>query len=200
MRLSGLIDALIASGGTLEQVRAIIAAAEAADVARRAERRPGAAERQRRARAGRRSRVTGCDGCDPSPEESPPHPLRTNPFLEKQTKTSPAACSRIRSDWKPDLAGLAFASEQGFGAEQVMAEVEAFRDHWLRLGEPQADWDAAWRGWIRNGLTRRKPAKVSRPAAQSSPAGLTDGPKVNTPSGPRSVVFLLEQHRAGKWS
>ena len=198
MRLAGLIDALIASGGTLDQMRAIVAAAESADDARRAAKRAGAAERQRRSRM---SRVTECDGCDdPSPKEAPPDPLRNNPYLEKQTNTSPAAGSRIRPDWQPDPAGVAFATEQGLAPIALTAEVDAFRDHWLRLGEPQADWSATWRGWIRNGLTRRKPAKTGAPEACAAPARLADGPKVNTPSGPRSVAFLIEQHRLGKWS
>ena len=201
MKLSGLIDALIASGGTLDQVRAVVAAAEAADETRRAARRTGAAERQRRSRASRSSRVTECDSCDdPSPKEAPPDPLRNNPYPEKQTHTSPAAGSRIRSNWQPDPADVSFAAEQGLRPSEITAEVDAFRDHWLRLGELQADWAAAWRGWVRNGLTRRKPAKPSRPEIRGAPPHIVDSPKVNTPSGPRSVAFLLEQHRAGKWS
>lgn len=121
-------------------------------------------------------------------------------YPEKQTNTSPAAGSRIRVDWHPDPAGMAFAADQGLGASEITAEVEAFRDHWLRIGEPQADWVAAWRGWIRNGLTRSKPAKASRPEIGRAILRVSDSPKVNTPSGPRSVAFLLEQHRAGKWS
>ena len=137
----------------------------------------------------------------PSPKEAPPDPLRNNPYPEKQTNT--VACGGARAfalDWHPDPAGMAFAADQHLGPSEIMAEVEAFRDHWLRLGEPQADWDAAWRGWIRNGLTRRKPAKASRPEIRGAPAQVDYSPKVNTPSGPRSVAFLLEQHRAGKWS
>ncbi len=67
-------------------------------------------------------------------------------YPEKQTNTSPAAGSRIRVDWHPDPAGMAFAADQGLGASEITAEVEAFRDHWLRIGEPQADWVArlAW--------------------------------------------------------
>ena len=165
--------------------------------------RSAAAVRQERYRARHHASVTSDasrNADDPSPKEAPPHPLRNNPFPEKQTHTSPAAGSRIRFDWQPDPAGVAFAAEQGLGSSEITAEVEAFRDHWLRVGEPQADWAAAWRGWVRNGLTRRKPAKGGPQAARATPPHIVDSPKVNTPSGPRSVAFLLEQHRAGKWS
>ena len=195
---------LLAAGLSGEALVAVVESIDADMTAVAVERpRSAGAVRQERYRARHHASVTSNasrNAEDPSPKEAPPDPLRNNPYPEKQTHTSPAAGSRIRSDWQPDPAGVAFAADQGLGTSEITAEVEAFRDHWLRLGEPQADWGAAWRGWVRNGLTRRKPAKASRPEICGAPPQVADSPKVNTPSGPRSVAFLLEQHRAGKWS
>ena len=193
MKLSGLIDALIASGGTLDQVRAVVAAAEAAEDARRDAKRAGAAERQRRSRASRSSRVTECDGCDdPSPKEAPPDPLRNNPYPEKQTNTSPAAGSRIRSDWQPDPAGMAFAAEQGLGTE---------RDHGRGRGIPGSL--AASRrapGRLGGRLARLGPQRADQAQAGEgrptrSPRGAT--PDFGQPEGQHTLRTAIGSFPAG---
>ena len=194
MKLSGLIDALLASGGTVEQVRALVRAAEAEDEARRAAQRDGNAERQRRARAARLSRVTERDACDTPKKNGPPDPLRKTTPLETQTHTA-GATSRMAPDWRPGAEGTAYAAEQGLSPAEIEAEAVAFRDHWLRIGEPQADWGAAWRGWVRNGLGRRKPAVASARAAPVSAAE----PKVDLPIGRISERLVRETWAAGRW-
>jgi hypothetical protein len=67
----------------------------------------------------------------------------------------------LRADWKPSEALLEWAKTK----ENVEAAplVESFVDHWLRKGEGCADWDAAFRTWVRNAVKfgDAKPAGVT---------------------------------------
>jgi hypothetical protein len=55
--------------------------------------------------------------------------------------------TRIAADWQPSPAGDAFAREKGVDPGEL---VEAFRDYHLGHGSVMADWEAAWRTWVRN--------------------------------------------------
>lgn len=45
-----------------------------------------------------------------------------------------------------------WASKQGLPADSVMIETTKFFDHHLAKGSAFADWDAAWRNWVRNAV------------------------------------------------
>lgn len=150
--------------------------------------------------------VTARDGADnPTPLSSfPPHPPNNYPpALETHTHTAPGARADAVAGFEPSSADVAALGAEGLGPADVAAEVPPFRDHWLASNDPlPADLGAAFRGFCRHGRGRRKPLRAGQPARASpapSPA-LDDGPRVNTPSGPRTVAFLLAQHRANRWS
>lgn len=77
------------------------------------------------------------------------------------------ARSRIAADWRPTPERMAWARDElHLPPEFVEAQVEQFRDHWLAKGEPMADWDAAWRKWLRNAMEY-----AGRGGARASPNG-----------------------------
>ncbi len=62
----------------------------------------------------------------------------------------------------------------------------------------------SWKLWAEDIVPERRAARKAppRPAARASPpaAAVDDSPRVNTPSGPRSLAFLRAEHAAGRWS
>ena len=105
MTISTLIDAMLATGCSAEQMAAVVKAAEANREQQAAERRAKDAERQRKHRASRPvtvtardEAVTACDvtgtGCDPSPspkERSPTPPKEITPTSSGSSlRSSPA--------------------------------------------------------------------------------------------------------------
>ena len=78
-------------------------------------------------------------------DDSPP-PIRSVP----KTRT---AKSRIAADWEPGEGLRAWAAGTlHVPPDFVAAQAELFRDHWLAKGEAMADWDAAFRKWLRNAV------------------------------------------------
>ena len=216
MKLSGLIDALIASGGSVEQVRAVVAAAEAAQEAEVAERRAKAAAKKKRQRSRKSPNVPGTDGDIEgqqgtegdeqgqgfTPSSFPPRPPNNYPASPStHTYTAPGARADAVAGFEPSSADVAALAAEGLGPVDIAAELPPFRDHWLASNDPlPADLGAAFRGFCRHGRGRRKPPRSGQGARASPAPPSDDGPRVNTPSGPRSVAFLLAQHRANRWS
>lgn len=65
----------------------------------------------------------------------------------------PTRGSRIRADWRPSQADLAYAAEQGFSLSETERIGENFRDYWVAVSGQKAmklDWPATWRTWVRN--------------------------------------------------
>ena len=99
---------------------------------------------------------------------------------EKEEHTPPASRvppgrrgSRLPPDWTPGDSGFAFASQHGLANGKAHAELERFRDHWAAKtgqGATKADWQAAWRNWVRK-------------AVEFAPRGAAAQPDT-TPSGP----------------
>ncbi len=181
MKLSGVIEALIAAGGTVDQIAAVVRAAEAEQDAEQTVRRAKAADKKRRQRAvvspivpgtGRdREGQMGTDGDTPvPPEKEAPTPQ------EKQTPLTPetpenlsvfapkgaasARGSHLAADWQPSELELADAAEAGLSLMEAQAEVSKFRDHWRSAAGQNArkrDWRATWRNWCREAVRRRGP-------------------------------------------
>lgn len=56
---------------------------------------------------------------------------------------------KIPGDWKPRQEERQSADAKGLDCD---AEADQFRDHHTAKGEPMADWDAAFRTWLRNAV------------------------------------------------
>lgn len=66
--------------------------------------------------------------------------------------------TRLPADWDPGDAGWAFAAQQGLANGTAQGELAKFRDHWAaKTGQDatKADWQAAWRNWVRKSLEFR---------------------------------------------
>ena len=63
--------------------------------------------------------------------------------------------TRLPADWEPGESGMAFAAGLGMANGKAAAELAKFRDHWAaKTGQDatKADWQAAWRNWVRKAL------------------------------------------------
>lgn len=72
--------------------------------------------------------------------------------------------ARLPATWDPGEAGMAFAAQQGLVNGRAQAELDKFRDHWAaKTGADacKADWQAAWRNWVRRAVEFAPGAKGS---------------------------------------
>lgn len=108
---TAMLDALVATGCTAEQIAAVVKADLAEQEARTVERRRKDAERQQKSRANRKGHkvsrdvtVTPCDERDPSPKEykSNPHPVTPSPDGDVPLSDFP---TRVVEAWNRDTAG-----------------------------------------------------------------------------------------------
>lgn len=77
---------------------------------------------------------------------------------------------QVPEDWLPSDAGREFACDRaGWSGARIEREVEHFRDHHRKKGEPLADMDAGWRTWVMNG------AKFDRKATNGRVTGRNSG-------------------------
>jgi uncharacterized protein YdaU (DUF1376 family) len=68
-------------------------------------------------------------------------------------------CKTLREDWQPTIANLDYAKQHGFDKAGSLALAEAFADNHRSKGNRMADWDAAWRTWVRNEIKFNRGAK-----------------------------------------
>lgn len=90
-----------------------------------------------------------------------------NGVLASAVKKKRAA--QLPADWQPkedDAVKLAAS----FPNVDIEHETDSFRDYWASRGEARADWDAAYRNWIRKAASFAK-APVTR--LPGRPAGRT---------------------------
>lgn len=80
-----------------------------------------------------------------------------------------ARATRLPPHWRPGKACTEFsqAEHPQWTAERLERAIADFRDHWISKGERRADWDAAWRKWIRS---ERDPQNVPQAAQAPIPA------------------------------
>lgn len=77
--------------------------------------------------------------------------------------------AQLPADWQPNEADVARLAAS-FPNVDIEHETDSFRDYWASRGEARADWDAAYRNWIRKAASFAK-APVTR--LQGRPAGRT---------------------------
>lgn len=78
----------------------------------------------------------------------------TNTDTEVNTEvviSKPKRMTTLKADWKPSPAGYEYARERAPGLNVAVA-VENFMDYNLRNARTNADWDAAWRTWVRKAV------------------------------------------------
>lgn len=112
-------------------------------------------------------------------------PTKSSPAAESATTTLPSlfseskvlpnkkgSLSTLAADWQPTVAGLEYAAEHGFDRKAAYELAGAFQDHHRSKGNRLADWNAAWRMWVRNEVkfNRRRP-NGSGPDRSASTAG-----------------------------
>lgn len=77
-----------------------------------------------------------------------------------------AAKRRLPPDWSPSEQHAALALSLGVDLEREKAK---FRDHFVAHGKPLADWDAAFRNWLRKANDFAPGAKGSPPSGLRPP-------------------------------
>jgi hypothetical protein len=56
----------------------------------------------------------------------------------------------MSEEWRPSERCLALLTEKDHKRGDLEDQIEAFRDYHLKKGNEYADWDAAFRTWMRN--------------------------------------------------
>jgi hypothetical protein len=77
---------------------------------------------------------------------------------KKANKRTRSAAAPLPTGWKPTVADLGYATKRGFNGGRLDDLLASFADHHRSRGNEMADWDAAWRNWVRNEIkfsTRR---------------------------------------------
>lgn len=72
------------------------------------------------------------------------------PEAEKPKKQSRK--TRLPSDWEPSPKNISDADAAGLTWQEINHEAHKFADHHRSRGNLMADWDAAWRTWIRKSM------------------------------------------------
>lgn len=154
---SAMIDALLAAGGTAEQLAAMVKAGIAEEEARKAAKRENNAERQRRFKQKRRSREgNGDNESNALPSVTPPieeiiPPEQSSPSGEAcLPKRKSAALHYLPDDWEPILTAASQRVVDGWPPGFYERQLSAFRNHAADKGRKSKDWQAAFRTWLDN--------------------------------------------------
>lgn len=65
--------------------------------------------------------------------------------------------SRLSAEWQIPDDWITWATQQGIALQTAIFEAEKFRDFWIAKpgqGGVKSDWQATWRNWIRNVISR----------------------------------------------
>lgn len=65
--------------------------------------------------------------------------------------------SRLSAEWQIPDDWIAWATQQGIASQAARFEADKFRDFWIAKpgqGGVKSDWQATWRNWIRNVISR----------------------------------------------
>ena len=90
-----------------------------------------------------------------------------------------ARASKLPSHWRPsaELEQAAYIDHPEWTPQRFEQVLADFRDHWVSKGERRADWDAAWRKWVRNERgAQRKPGWGLQERNLEATAGWVPGP------------------------
>lgn len=107
-------------------------------------------------------------GVHPYPSRPvPSRPQEQDPPLAPPPGGKAKRKARIPETWEPDAKTVEKFQADGLDVRGNIAE---FRDYWLGRGDPRADWDAAFRGWIRRLSADGKVPRYVAPKAKTPPA------------------------------
>jgi hypothetical protein len=90
--------------------------------------------------------------------QTSPRPSDGDPSATAKPKSAAATGTRLAADWKPDVAALAWAADQGISDDEVVRWTAAFTDHWTAVPGSRGrkvDWTATWRNWLRREQDRQ---------------------------------------------
>lgn len=153
MRLSAILEPLVAAGVDAKTILAAVKAYE--------EQNEDAIERRRandRERQNRRRHVTSRDvtvterDIPPSDKEkspTPPKEINSPQSLRSETKRG----ARLPTDWALPKQWGEWAISEGHSEQSIRIQADKFRDFWCsKAGKDAAklDWQATWRNWMRN--------------------------------------------------
>lgn len=181
-----IIDAMVASGCTAEQIAAVVKADMRADEEAKAERRERDRVRKRNQRDAEKvaKSITASEmsrGQTRIPRDTPETKVSPTPPSKTQTPSphSPPSGAhtphhsakstkgtRLDPGWKPTGEDLASAMAEGLSEFEARREAAKFRDYWIaRPGKEgvKLDWPATWRNWVRRSaenLGRSPPAQA----------------------------------------
>jgi len=107
--------------------------------------------------------------------------------------------TRLPPEWEPGQQGRAYATERGIDPS---TELESFRDHWQSATGAEAlkaDWDAAWRTWVRRAVSWR--AKHGQAPATASPrhapaSEVLERARAKKPASPETAAAAIDEARA----
>lgn len=68
---------------------------------------------------------------------------------ESRAKARPPRKTQLPSDWWPSDGEIDFARTTLGSPERVDVEIEKFRDYWIGVGKPMANWGRTFRNWVR---------------------------------------------------
>jgi hypothetical protein len=75
----------------------------------------------------------------------------TDTDTDKGVVVKPTRKTQLQPGWKPSPAGYDYAKTKAPGMN-IEASLEDFEDYNLRNNRTNADWDAAWRTWVRKAV------------------------------------------------
>lgn len=147
------------------------------DVQARTEERPRTNPRSDQARTGVRTEPSDRTIYEPSEGESPPK--RGGNPSKKGTRRRPSTPWPEGFHLDDDLADHA-SQKAGWDHARARAEFERFENHHRAKGSVFADWRAAWRTWVLNGI------RFDRERAQQNGGPVIDqhGNRIEVPTGP----------------
>lgn len=108
------------------------------------------------------------------------------PELTKPKRNAKRAC-QLPDDWEPLPEAKAPLALIGMTPEEIIAEVDKFRDYHRAKGSTMKDWNAAYRNWVRNAMQYR----ASRPQPRQ---GQPPGEHPNMKRARETTERLLEKY------
>ncbi|SNT05761.1 hypothetical protein SAMN06295912_13525 [Sphingomonas laterariae] len=205
---AAVLDAMVASGCTAEQIAAVVKADMAASESTKARKRANNNERQRRFRAKRA--VTPVNACNALPSVTPPNDIYSNPPVFPQSPDGdcpPAAENLIEeavSAWNAMAGRAGLAEVRGrlagsrlamlkariaeHGPASVAAAIAAVERSPFCRGETKPDWRADFKFMVRpDNFAKLLEGGYDAPRRQQSPPG--------QPSGLSALLKGAERYR-----
>lgn len=143
-----ILDAMVASGCTAEQIAAVVKASMG-NASSNAERQARWRERNRSSHVTPDNVTTVTDNDDPLPpkEKSPTPPKEITPITETTKRAR-----RLADDWALPASWGQWALSEGYPETTIRLQADIFADFWQARGGQGAaklDWFKTWKNWMR---------------------------------------------------